>query len=151
MPLRRWTVIGLCPASLGFRLRFIAHDVRDLAAHGPLYDDSFYSFGIARNIALGNGSTFDREHRTNGYQRDRPDSLAAEGIDYGVAHEWILERFLLHDPQQHARFEPITDAAWRGVPGCRALRVVHDVPVVHARPDTHTEPVVGTGGGGAGR
>ena len=80
-----------------------------------------------------------------------PDYVAAEGIDYVVDHEWILERFLLHDPQQRARFEPIADAALHGVRGWRALRVVHEVPVVHARPETHPEPVVGTGGGDAGR
>jgi len=35
---------------------------------GPLYDDSFYSFEIARNIAHGLGSTFDGVTPTNGYQ-----------------------------------------------------------------------------------
>ena len=42
--------------------------MRDLVTRGPLYDDSFYSFTIARNIAAGFGSTFDRVEPTNGYQ-----------------------------------------------------------------------------------
>lgn len=55
-------------AGLLFRLQFVAHDMRELATRGPLYDDSFYCFEIARNIATGVGSTFDGEHPTNGYQ-----------------------------------------------------------------------------------
>lgn len=37
------------------------------AVHWATYDDSFYYFGIARNLAHGWGSTFDRLHPTNGY------------------------------------------------------------------------------------
>jgi len=55
-------------AGLLFRLQFVAHDMRQLVTHGPLYDDSFYCFEIARNIAHGLGSTFDGAHPTNGYQ-----------------------------------------------------------------------------------
>src|SRR5215471_14491586 len=31
------------------------------------FDDAFYYFGIARNVALGHGSTFDGINPTNGY------------------------------------------------------------------------------------
>lgn len=55
-------------ASLAFRLLFVAHDMRDLVTHGPLYDDSFYAYEIARNMARGLGSTFDGVEPTNGYQ-----------------------------------------------------------------------------------
>ena len=37
------------------------------AVHWAVYDDSFYYFTIARNLAKGWGSTFDRLHPTNGY------------------------------------------------------------------------------------
>lgn len=39
-----------------------------LARNGFLYDDSFYDFQIARNIAHGAGATFDGIHATNGFQ-----------------------------------------------------------------------------------
>ena len=55
-------------AALAFRLAVVSHDVQDLVVRGPLYDDSFYAFNIARNIAAGYGSTFDQVHPTNGYQ-----------------------------------------------------------------------------------
>ena len=37
------------------------------AVQWATYDDSYYYFGIARNLAHGWGSTFDRLHATNGY------------------------------------------------------------------------------------
>lgn len=37
------------------------------AIHDLTYDDAFYYFGIGRNIAEGNGSTFDGTNVTNGY------------------------------------------------------------------------------------
>jgi hypothetical protein len=37
------------------------------AVHDLTYDDAFYYFGIARNIAEGNGSSFDGINTTNGY------------------------------------------------------------------------------------
>ncbi len=61
-------VLFLLAASLAFRLAFVSSDIHSLVSHGPLYDDSFYAFGVARHIAAGEGSTFDGEHRTNGYQ-----------------------------------------------------------------------------------
>jgi len=66
--LRRHVVLLLLGLALAFRLLFVGHDLRDLVTRGPLYDDSFYSFAIARNIAAGFGSTFDRVEPTNGYQ-----------------------------------------------------------------------------------
>lgn len=39
-----------------------------LARNGFLYDDAFYAFQIARNIASGLGPTFDGVHMTNGFQ-----------------------------------------------------------------------------------
>jgi hypothetical protein len=54
MSVTRRRVLGLLLlAGLVFRLQFIAHDMRDLVTRGPLYDDSFYCFEIARNIAAG--------------------------------------------------------------------------------------------------
>lgn len=43
-------------------------DFGTLARNGFLYDDSFYAFQIARNIANGAGATFDGIHATNGFQ-----------------------------------------------------------------------------------
>ncbi len=43
-------------------------DFGTLARNGFLYDDSFYAFQIARNIAHGEGATFDGIHATNGFQ-----------------------------------------------------------------------------------
>ncbi|HEX5131735.1 MAG TPA: glycosyltransferase family 39 protein [Candidatus Krumholzibacteria bacterium] len=43
-------------------------DFGTLARNGFLYDDSFYAFQIARNIAHGFGPTFDGLHLTNGFQ-----------------------------------------------------------------------------------
>ena len=60
-------VLVLLGASLAFRLLFVAGNVHDLVDRGPLYDDSFYAFGVARHIAAGQGSTFDLEHPTNGF------------------------------------------------------------------------------------
>ncbi len=45
-----------------------ASDFGTLARNGFLYDDSFYAFQIARNIAHGHGPTFDGVHLTNGFQ-----------------------------------------------------------------------------------
>ena len=48
---------------------FVAwQDLPTLARNGYLYDDSFYAFQIARNIAVGNGPTFDGATLTNGFQ-----------------------------------------------------------------------------------
>jgi 4-amino-4-deoxy-L-arabinose transferase-like glycosyltransferase len=43
-------------------------DFTTLATNGYLYDDSFYTFQIARNIADGRGVTFDGVTATNGFQ-----------------------------------------------------------------------------------
>jgi len=64
---RAFVLATLC-AGLAFRLVFVMSDVRGLVDRGPLYDDSFYAFGVARHIAAGHGSTFDGEHVTNGFQ-----------------------------------------------------------------------------------
>ncbi len=45
-----------------------ARDFSVLVRNGVLYDDSFYAFQIARNIAEGNGITFDGIHPTTGFQ-----------------------------------------------------------------------------------
>ncbi|HEU5179908.1 MAG TPA: glycosyltransferase family 39 protein [Candidatus Polarisedimenticolia bacterium] len=39
-----------------------------LAERGPLIDDAFYSFSIARNLAAGHGPTADGIHETSGFQ-----------------------------------------------------------------------------------
>lgn len=43
-------------------------DLPTLARNGYLYDDSFYAFQIARNIASGHGPSFDGTTLTNGFQ-----------------------------------------------------------------------------------
>ena len=45
-----------------------ALDFPTLARNGFLYDDAFYDFQIARNIAHGDGPSFDGTHLTNGFQ-----------------------------------------------------------------------------------
>ena len=64
----RRAVVALLLLGLAFRVLFVAQDMRALVMRGPLYDDSFYSFEIARHIAHGDGSTFDGSTPTNGYQ-----------------------------------------------------------------------------------
>ncbi|MCI0656492.1 MAG: hypothetical protein L0170_05410, partial [Acidobacteria bacterium] len=39
-----------------------------LARRGPLIDDAFYGFSIARNLARGAGATSDGLHPTSGFQ-----------------------------------------------------------------------------------
>lgn len=67
-PRDRFILILLLLASLAFRGYFISQDMSDLTIKGPLYDDSFYCFKVAQNIASGHGSTFDGLGNTNGYQ-----------------------------------------------------------------------------------
>ncbi len=64
----RRAFVVLLLLGLAFRVLFVAQDMRALVMRGPLYDDSFYSFEIARHIAEGDGSTFDGTTPTNGYQ-----------------------------------------------------------------------------------
>src|SRR5438105_15832144 len=53
IPLARFAIVALMPRHLV----------------GTLFeDDAFYYFRIARNIALGHGSTYDGVNSTNGYQ-----------------------------------------------------------------------------------
>lgn len=51
-----------------FHMLIAWQDLETLARNGYLYDDSFYAFQIARNIAHGNGMTFDGIHPTTGFQ-----------------------------------------------------------------------------------
>ena len=51
-----------------FHLAVAWQDFATLARDGFLYDDSFYAFEIARNIAQGRGITFDGIHSTTGFQ-----------------------------------------------------------------------------------
>jgi 4-amino-4-deoxy-L-arabinose transferase-like glycosyltransferase len=55
-------------AILAFHLAVAWQDLPTLARNGFLYDDSFYAFKIAQNIAEGRGITFDGVHPTNGFQ-----------------------------------------------------------------------------------
>jgi uncharacterized membrane protein len=54
--------------ALAFHLAIAWQDFSTLARNGFLYDDSFYAFKIAQNIAAGNGITFDGVTPTNGFQ-----------------------------------------------------------------------------------
>lgn len=53
---------------VAFHMAVAWQDFPTLARNGYLYDDSFYAFQIARNIAEGNGITFDGVHPTTGFQ-----------------------------------------------------------------------------------
>ncbi len=55
-------------AAAAVHLAVALQDFATLARNGFLYDDSFYAFQIARNIAHGVGATFDGIHATNGFQ-----------------------------------------------------------------------------------
>ncbi len=57
-----WIALVLAAFSLGITFWWLAIHVR------TTFDDGFYYLKIAQNIALGNGSTFDGIHPTNGYQ-----------------------------------------------------------------------------------
>jgi len=61
-------VIGALLVILAFHLSVAWQDIGTLARNGFLYDDSFYAFKIAKNIADGNGATFDGIHPTTGFQ-----------------------------------------------------------------------------------
>ncbi|UCH83142.1 MAG: glycosyltransferase family 39 protein [Candidatus Latescibacterota bacterium] len=61
-------VIGFFLFAVVFHLSVVAQDFSVLAENGFLYDDSFYAFKIAQNIAEGKGISFDGEHKTNGFQ-----------------------------------------------------------------------------------
>ncbi|MFH1755865.1 MAG: glycosyltransferase family 39 protein [Candidatus Latescibacterota bacterium] len=61
-------VVCLLLAALFFHLAVVWQDFATLAQNGFLYDDSFYAFKIAQNMAAGKGMTFDGVHPTNGFQ-----------------------------------------------------------------------------------
>lgn len=83
----RVAVVGLCVAWLALR----ASTPR--AANWFVYDDAFYYFAIARNVAHGLGSTFDGLHVTNGYH---PLWLAACTVPYllGLDDERAVQALL---------------------------------------------------------
>ncbi|MBN2184478.1 MAG: glycosyltransferase family 39 protein [Candidatus Krumholzibacteriota bacterium] len=59
---------GLLLIVLIFHTSVAWQDFGTLASNGFLYDDSFYAFNIAKNIAEGNGASFDSIHPTTGFQ-----------------------------------------------------------------------------------
>ena len=61
-------LIALLVAAIAVHVGVVTQDFETLAKNGYLYDDSFYAFQIARNIAGGQGATFDGVHPTNGFQ-----------------------------------------------------------------------------------
>ncbi|MCZ6765710.1 MAG: glycosyltransferase family 39 protein [bacterium] len=67
-PTSRSLAIGLFFLALVFHTSVVWQDFSILAQNGFLYDDSFYAFKIAQNIANGQGVTFDGTHATNGFQ-----------------------------------------------------------------------------------
>jgi dolichyl-phosphate-mannose-protein mannosyltransferase len=69
LPARRDPVlILLLAASLAIRLLIAWAPFSYLSSRGPLVDDAFYSFSIARNLASGHGPTADGVHATSGFQ-----------------------------------------------------------------------------------
>lgn len=67
-PSNRAILVGLFLLVLAFHLTIAWQDFDVLAKNGFLYDDSFYAFKIAQNIASGQGPTFDGVQNTNGFQ-----------------------------------------------------------------------------------
>jgi hypothetical protein len=61
-------VIGALLIILAFHLAVAWQDIGTLARNGFLYDDGFYAFKIAQNIADGKGASFDGIHPTTGFQ-----------------------------------------------------------------------------------
>ncbi len=61
-------VAGALLVILAFHLAVAWQNLGTLARNGFLYDDGFYAFKIAKNIAEGNGATFDGVHPTTGFQ-----------------------------------------------------------------------------------
>jgi hypothetical protein len=61
-------VVGALLVVLAFHLSVAWQDIGTLARNGFLYDDGFYAFKIAKNIAEGRGATFDGIHPTTGFQ-----------------------------------------------------------------------------------
>ncbi len=61
-------IIGAMLVVLAFHLSVALQDFSTLARNGYLYDDSFYAFKIAQNIAAGRGISFDGIHPTTGFQ-----------------------------------------------------------------------------------
>lgn len=55
-------------AIAAFHASIAWQDLSTLARNGFLYDDGFYAFKIAQNMARGEGFTFDGEHPTTGFQ-----------------------------------------------------------------------------------
>ena len=55
-------------AGLALHLGLALRGLPRLAREGFLYDDAFYAFQIARNVARGQGATFDGVTPTNGFQ-----------------------------------------------------------------------------------
>lgn len=65
---RNTLVVCVLLAIVIFHLAVAWQDFSTLARNGFLYDDSFYAFQIARNMAQGDGMTFDGIHATTGFQ-----------------------------------------------------------------------------------
>jgi hypothetical protein len=61
-------IVCLLLLVLAFHLCVAWQSLATLARNGFLYDDSFYAFKIAQNIAAGRGATFDGVHPTTGFQ-----------------------------------------------------------------------------------
>ncbi len=64
----RGIILGLFLTTLVFHMAVAWQDFGVLAKNGFLYDDAFYAFKIAANIADGQGMTFDGVTPTNGFQ-----------------------------------------------------------------------------------
>jgi hypothetical protein len=58
----------LLAAGLLLRLLIAWAPFSYLASRGPILDDAFYSFSVARNVAQGHGLTADGIHATSGFQ-----------------------------------------------------------------------------------
>jgi hypothetical protein len=65
---RHTLIVCVLLAIVVFHMAVAWQDFSTLARNGFLYDDSFYAFQIARNIADGEGMTFDGIHPTTGFQ-----------------------------------------------------------------------------------
>lgn len=68
IPRRDPALFTLLAAGLLLRLLIAWAPFSYLASRGPIIDDAFYSFSIARNVARGDGLTADGIHATSGFQ-----------------------------------------------------------------------------------
>ncbi len=62
-----WPVLAVLAVGVALRVGLLGLDPAGIARHGPVVDDTYYYFGIARNLLQGRGVTHDGVHPTAGF------------------------------------------------------------------------------------